>query len=104
MARPHLSGLAFALVLAAGCDTGFTGETPQDQLNEGGNVGSFADPCGAGQWQSLVGQDSGVLNVSNLPTDTRILYPDMTVTGQFVDDRMNVTVDGSNTITRVYCG
>ena len=51
-----------------------------------------------------MGQNSSVLVASDLPEETRILYPDMTATGQFEGGRMNVTVDGSNTITRIYCG
>jgi hypothetical protein len=103
MTRPGLAiPLGFSLVLAlAACDTG---APYQQRADEGFLVGSDSDPCGAGRWQDLVGQNSSVLVASDLPEETRILYPDMTATGQFEGGRMNVTVDGSNTITRVYCG
>jgi Peptidase inhibitor I78 family len=63
-----------------------------------------AGSCAAGQHQDWVGQRVDVLNEVTLPEGTRVLFPTTPATMDFREDRMNVEVDKSDTITRVFCG
>jgi hypothetical protein len=63
-----------------------------------------AGGCAAGQHQDWVGQRVDVLNDVELPEGTRVLFPTTPATMDFREDRMNVEVDRSDTISRVYCG
>jgi hypothetical protein len=60
--------------------------------------------CAAGAHQDWVGQSVSVLNDDDLPEGTRVLFPTTPATMDFNEDRMNVEVDGSDRIARVYCG
>jgi len=61
------------------------------------------DDCGASDYQRLVGQP---LAAVTLPTDveTRIIGPDTAVTTDHRPNRLNIEVDRSGSIERVYCG
>jgi hypothetical protein len=63
-----------------------------------------AGDCAAGQHQDWVGQRVDVLNDVELPEGTRVLFPTTPATMDFREDRMNVAVDKSDRISRVYCG
>ena len=62
-----------------------------------------ASGCGAEDYGWLVGQQ---LAAVTLPADlgARIVGPDSIVTTDFRPDRLNISVDGSGVIDRVYCG
>jgi hypothetical protein len=45
-----------------------------------------------------------VLNDAELPAGTRVLFPTTPATMDLREDRMNVEVDKSDRITRVFCG
>lgn len=62
-----------------------------------------AETCGAAGHQSLVGSQ---LAAVTLPADldARIIGPDTMVTQDYRPGRLNIAVDESGTITRVYCG
>lgn len=70
----------------------------------GGGPLSVGGSCAASQHQDWVGQRVDVLNDVELPQGTRVLFPTTPATADTRDDRMNVVVDKSDTITRVYCG
>ncbi len=61
------------------------------------------DACGADDYRGLVGQP---LAAVTLPADlgARIIGPDTAVTMDFRPERLNIAVDGSGIIERVYCG
>jgi hypothetical protein len=60
--------------------------------------------CGADTRQDWVGQSVAVLNDIELPAGTRVLFPTTPATMDFNAERLNVAVDASDNITRVYCG
>ena len=60
--------------------------------------------CGADTRQEWVGQSVAALNEIELPTGTRVLFPTTPATMDFNPERLNVAVDASDTIARVYCG
>lgn len=60
--------------------------------------------CAAAAHQDWVGQSVAVLNDADLPEGTRVLFPTTPATMDFNEARMNVAVDASDRITRVYCG
>lgn len=93
----RLAGPAFLAALAA-C-TGMTGD------GEGvGGLLAGGDACGAGQYESYVGQRVDALNDVALPDDARVLFPGSVVTQDLREARLNIDVDTDDTITRVYCG
>ena len=88
--------LGFGLVLALGaCAT----------LQEAGlPVPGAEAACGADSRQDWVGQSVASLNDIDLPEGTRVLFPTTPVTQDFNPERLNVAIDASDTISRVYCG
>jgi hypothetical protein len=93
--RTLVPGLGLALVLGA--------------CAQGGNdrAGAGAEElgtCAAVDHQDWVGQRVDVLNDVDLPEGTRVLFPTTPATMDFREDRMNVSVDKSDVIDRVYCG
>lgn len=61
------------------------------------------DACGADAYRGLVGRPLAVLTLpANL--DARIIGPDTVVTMEHRADRLNIAVDGSGAIEKVYCG
>lgn len=66
--------------------------------------GPGADACGAAARQGLVGQRADVLDASALPAGSRVLLPGMSATMDFLPDRLNIEIDGADTVARVYCG
>jgi Peptidase inhibitor I78 family len=73
---------------------------------QGGGTDGIADAreCGADAHQDWVGQRVDVLNDVDLPEGARVLFPTTPATMDFREDRLNVTVDKSDVISRVYCG
>lgn len=72
--------------------------------NGDGTPGTLSGACPADVHQDWVGQRIDVLNDVDLPEGTRVLFPTTPATTGFNEDRLNVTVDRSDMITRVYCG
>lgn len=61
------------------------------------------EACGADDYQGLVGQSLAAVTVP-AELDARIIGPDTAVTMDHRPDRLNIAVDGSGIIERVYCG
>lgn len=59
--------------------------------------------CGADALQGLVGKPASVLQTMKFGQETRIIRPDTAVTMDFRPDRLNIDIDRSEWITRVYC-
>ncbi|MCC7320186.1 MAG: hypothetical protein IT542_04310 [Rubellimicrobium sp.] len=57
--------------------------------------------CGAASVQQFVGQPLAVLA---FPAGTRIITPGTPVTEDFSDARLNVDVDATGLVTRIWCG
>ena len=67
-----------------------------------GSVGN--DACGASAYTSFVGDDWSALEALYSPTDKwRVIHPGQAVTMDHIPDRMNIALDGSDVITRIYC-
>ncbi|WP_136636423.1 I78 family peptidase inhibitor [Pseudooceanicola onchidii] len=64
------------------------------------------DPCGATQYQSLVGQDRAAIAAAGLEAgrDLRILGPDDMATMDYRADRLNIDLDDAGVVTRLRCG
>jgi Peptidase inhibitor I78 family len=60
--------------------------------------------CGAAGMQGLVAQPAVVLAAMTFPTGTRIIQPGMAVTEDYSLSRLNIDVDISGRISRVWCG
>ncbi len=89
--------LGFALVLTLGACAEMQTALPGSDTAAGGT-------CPADAHQDWVGKRIDVLNEVELPEGTRVLFPTTPATMDYREDRMNVTVDKADTITRVYCG
>ena len=88
-------GLGLVLALAACAQGGNDrANAPAEELGT----------CAAGGHQDWVGKRVDVLNDIDLPAGTRVLFPTTPATMDFREDRMNVSVDKNDVITRVYCG
>jgi len=95
---PHAAGVLALLALAA-C-------APTTIVDDGGNAlvnGDFVagtnDACGAATRQDLVGQNTAIL-----PSDNRIIFPDVVDNSRYQVGRLTIRVDGSGTISDVACG
>jgi hypothetical protein len=96
MSRLPLLGLGLLVALGACAElqkSGGTGATPA----AGGS-------CPADTHQDWVGKRVDVLNDVDLPQGTRVLFPTTPATTDYRADRMNVSVDKADKITRVFCG
>lgn len=89
-------GLGFGLALTLGACAEMGGTGP-------GGLGG-EDACRASEHQDWVGQRVDVLNDVDLPEGARVLFPTTPATMDYRAERLNVTVDKNDIITRVYCG
>ena len=60
--------------------------------------------CPADSHQDWVGKRVDYLNDIELPEGSRVIFPTTPVTMDFREERLNVEVDKSDTIARVFCG
>ena len=91
----RLSILCLAFLMA--CNT-----TEEETMTE--NTANAATSCGAEGMQRLVGQPEEVLAKMRLKPPVRILKPGMAVTQDHRPDRLNIVLDETGTIIRLYCG
>jgi hypothetical protein len=91
----RIPGLCLVLALGA-CAQGGTDRAGAPAVEQGS--------CGAAAHQDWVGQRVDVLNDVDLPEGTRVLFPTTPATMDYSEGRLNVAVDKSDIITRVYCG
>lgn len=92
----RMIGLGFGLALTLGACAEMGVQVP-------GGLGG-EDACAASTHQDWVGQRVDVLNDVDLPEGTRVLFPTTPATMDYQAERLNVSVDKADTITRVYCG
>lgn len=93
MSRLPLAGLALLLALGACAE-----------LQKSGTGPMAGGACPADAHQDWVGQRVDVLNDVDLPPGARVLFPTTPATMDYREDRLNITVDKADRITRVYCG
>lgn len=93
---PRLPLLGLCLLVALGACA--------ELQNGGAAPGTLSGSCPADDHQDWVGQRIDVLNDVDLPEGTRVLFPTTPATTDFDGERLNVTVDQSDMISRVYCG
>jgi len=60
--------------------------------------------CGAEGLQGLVGQPESVLATMRFSQTVRVIHPGTAVTMDFSPFRLNILIDATGRITRVYCG
>ena len=60
--------------------------------------------CGAADLQDLVGRDAAVLQTMRFGQTLRIIRPGMAVTMDYLPERLNIEIDGAETIVAVRCG
>lgn len=97
MSRLPLLGLGL-LALGACAELQKPAGTPPDA------AGATDGSCTANEHQAWVGQRVDVLNEVELPQGTRVLFPTTPATMDYREDRLNISVDKSDKITRVFCG
>jgi hypothetical protein len=93
MPRLPLAGLGLLVALGACAEL----QNPDGTAAGGGS-------CPAEAHQDWVGQRVDVLNDVDLPEGTRVLFPTTPAPMDYRDDRLNVAVDKTDRISRVYCG
>jgi hypothetical protein len=62
------------------------------------------DTCGATPFARLIGQDATALERELILRQVRVIRPDMAVTMDYSEGRINFEVDDANLITRIFCG
>jgi Peptidase inhibitor I78 family len=62
------------------------------------------DACGANALQDLVGRDAAVLQTMRFGQTVRFIRPGMAVTMDYAPERLNITIDATETIVSVTCG
>ncbi len=60
--------------------------------------------CDPTSFEHLVGQSSDSLDLTALPENTRVIFPDTMVTRDYRVERMNIDVDEAGIIQRIWCG
>ena len=63
-----------------------------------------ATKCQANQFQRLVGLSHDDLLRVRILGPVRVIRPGTAVTMDFVENRLNIELDETETVTRVYCG
>ena len=91
--RPLVLCAALSPLVLAACVTEAT--PPTDPM---------AASCGADGLQGLVGQHRSVLAAMTFRSPVRVIEPGMAVTMDFSPSRLNIELDATGRITRVYCG
>ncbi|MDP3339485.1 I78 family peptidase inhibitor [Frigidibacter sp.] len=90
----HIAGGAALLLLAACVTEGGTGAGPAPGT----------DDCGAAGLQQLVGQPASRLETMRFSQPLRVINPGQMVTMDYSESRLNIAIDESGRISRVYCG
>ena len=91
--------LGIAIVLSLGaCAELQSGAPAGDKAAAGGGT------CPADSHQDWVGKRVDYLNDIELPEGSRVIFPTTPVTMDFREERLNVEIDKSDTIARVFCG
>lgn len=94
MSRLPLLGLGLLVALGACAEL----------QKPGGPAQATGGSCPADAHQDWVGKRIDVLNEVDLPQGTRVLFPTTPATMDYRGDRLNVSVDKADKITRVFCG
>ena len=84
--------LAVAGAALTGCQSTSTPKTVQSD-----------DPCGAKQYQNLIGTDASKLDMKQFKEGTRLLYPTTPTTRDYRIDRLNIHADKHGKIIRLDC-
>jgi hypothetical protein len=92
--------LPAALALAA-CGGGGAGQRGAGQPVASAPV---VDACGATAYSDRIGKDHSAFDFSAPSRPVRIVGPDMAMTMDYRTDRLNVDIDGTGRITRIWCG
>ena len=98
MPSPLQNSLGIVLVLALGACAEMKVGVPSKSAE--GEPGA----CAADAHQDWVGKRVDVLNDVDLPEGARVLFPTTPATMDYREDRLNVSVDKADRITRVFCG
>lgn len=67
-------------------------------------AGAPAETCGADRFQTLVGLTHDDLLQIEILGPVRVIRPDDAVTMDFLPSRLNIVLDGEDTVVRVVCG
>ena len=93
---PSLPALLLPVLLLAACTPDMQ-PLPVPPTAHGGQ-------CGATGIQRLVGQPATVLEKMKFAPPTRIIRPGQGVTMDYSETRLNIEIDRSERIARVFCG
>ena len=62
------------------------------------------DACGASGYAGLIGQSKNVLAAMTFPAPMRVIEPGSAITMDYNAERLNIDLDESGNIARVWCG
>jgi len=71
---------------------------------DGQTDGPAADSCDAAPFRRLIGKPDSVFHVMDLPDTVRLIHPGTPVTRDYRPARVNIEIDASGTIVKVWCG
>jgi len=76
---------------------------PAENANSNDGAATGPETCPRSQFSNLIGTQ---INAAALPLTLtyRVIWPDDVVTTDFVDDRLEIAVDGSGIVTGLRCG
>lgn len=63
-----------------------------------------ADACGAAELQDMVGGSRRILQTIRFAVPVRIIEPGQAVTQDYSPTRLNIYIDGDDTIASISCG
>lgn len=91
--------LLVSVFTLAACQTGVKPDSQPASVAQGG-----PDPCGAAQFEHLVGTSGDNVQASMFPAGARVLRPGMVMTMDYRGERLNVVINEAGKVDRVYCG
>lgn len=81
-----------------------TTEEPAEAVQPSGLIERTPDSCGVSENEELVGQPVETFNQDAWPEPVRVVAPGSIITTDYNAKRINLDIDKSGTITRIWCG
>ena len=93
------------LMLLAGCVPATTSPTGGAVAPPSGSYPTgLKNTCDGERYGTLVGQDATMLERILIMGQIRVIRPGSIVTEDYVTERINFDIDGTNRISRIWCG
>jgi len=96
------SGLYPALFIAIAL--GACAATATPDAAESGAAEPAVSACGMERYQSLIGQSTDAVEAAAMPERARVICQGCMVTMDYVENRLNIWLDGDGNVERLTCG